>query len=110
MRFLEIETPIIEPLELFKRSSEQSEIVKKEMFEFSDKANRNLVLRPEGTASFIRAYVENKWFSLPNQKFYYYGPMFRYEQPQKGRYRQFYQAGIEIVGEKIILKMLKLFI
>ncbi|CCP23856.1 histidine--tRNA ligase [Mycoplasmopsis cynos] len=102
--FLEIETPIIEPLELFKRSSEQSEIVKKEMFEFSDKANRNLVLRPEGTASFIRAYVENKWFSLPNQKFYYYGPMFRYEQPQKGRYRQFYQAGIEIVGEKNYLK------
>ncbi|EIE41419.1 histidine--tRNA ligase [Mycoplasmopsis canis UFG4] len=102
--FKAIETPIIESLELFKRSSESSDMVKKEMFEFKDKGERNIALRPEGTAPFVRAYIENKWNTLFNQKFYYVGPMFRYEQPQKGRYRQFYQAGIEFVGDKNYLK------
>ncbi|WP_027121127.1 histidine--tRNA ligase [Mycoplasma leonicaptivi] len=99
-----IETPIFESCELFKRSVEGSEIVKKEMYEFLDKGDRELALRPEGTASFVRAYIENKWNKTPVKKYAYYGPMFRYEQPQKGRYRQFYQAGIEFVGDKSPLK------
>ncbi|APJ38514.1 histidine--tRNA ligase [Mycoplasmopsis pullorum] len=97
-----VETPILESASLFKRAVENSEIANKEMYEFLDKGDRSIVLRPEGTASFVRAYVENKWFSYAAQfqKFAYFGPMFRYEQPQKGRYRQFYQAGIEFIGEK----------
>ncbi|WAM04741.1 ATP phosphoribosyltransferase regulatory subunit [Mycoplasmopsis cynos] len=70
--FLEIETPIIEPLELFKRSSEQSEIVKKEMFEFSDKANRNLVLRPEALLHLLELMLKISDLASLNQKFYYY--------------------------------------
>ncbi|WP_117275621.1 histidine--tRNA ligase [Mycoplasmopsis edwardii] len=102
--FRPIETPILESLELFKRSSESSDIVKKEMFAFKDKGDRNIALKAEGTAPFVRAYIENKWNTLFNQKFYYAGPMFRYEQPQKGRYRQFYQAAVEFVGDKNYLK------
>ncbi|ADE19645.1 histidine--tRNA ligase [Mycoplasma crocodyli] len=102
-----IETPILEHSDIFKRSAESSDIVNKEMYEFKDKGDRDLVLRPEGTASFIRAYIENKWYALKNQKFSYVGPMFRYEQPQKGRFRQFYQAGVEFVGPKNPLKDLE---
>ncbi|TDV24281.1 histidyl-tRNA synthetase [Mycoplasmopsis mustelae] len=102
--FQMIETPIIESCELFKRSVNGSEIAQKQMYEFKDKANRELCLRPEGTAPFVRAYIENNWQELWNQKFAYSIPMFRYEQPQKGRYRQFYQSGIEFVGEKHYLK------
>ncbi|MGZ9800345.1 histidine--tRNA ligase [Mycoplasma sp. AC1221] len=102
--FKMIETPILETSELFKRSVNESEIAKKEMYEFLDKSNRSLCLRPEGTASFVRAFIENKWYTLVNEKFAYNMPMFRYEQPQKGRYRQFYQAGIEFVGPKSYLK------
>ncbi|VEU58347.1 histidine--tRNA ligase [Mycoplasmopsis gallinacea] len=99
--FQRVETPIIEHSELFKRSVEGSDLVNKEMYDFIDKGNREITLRPEGTASFVRAYVENKWFANNmHQKFYYYGPMFRYEQPQKGRYRQFDQLGVEFVGDK----------
>lgn len=107
LAYQEIDTPIIENLEVFSRSVGDSDIVRKEMFQFTDKGNRNIVLRPEGTASFVRAYVENKWHTLPNQKFFYIGPMFRYEQPQKGRYRQFFQIGFEHVGEKNYLKDLE---
>ncbi|QNM93496.1 histidine--tRNA ligase [Mycoplasma sp. Pen4] len=95
-----IETPILEQSSLFKRSVGDSEIAKKEMYEFVDKGEREIALRPEGTASFVRALIENKWYTQDNLRFAYCGPMFRYEQPQKGRYRQFYQAGIEFVGEK----------
>ncbi|QCZ36509.1 histidine--tRNA ligase [Mycoplasma nasistruthionis] len=95
-----ISTPIIEDARLFKRSVGESEIVKKEMYEFQDKGKRDLVLRPEGTASFIRAYIENNWENLNNKRYAYIGPMYRYEQPQKGRYREFYQAGVEYIGAK----------
>lgn len=96
-----IETPVIEAAELYKRSVSESDIVKKEMYEFIDKGERNIALRPEGTAGFIRAVVENKWYSTLNTtKFSYFGPMFRYEQPQKGRQRQFYQGGVEYIGDK----------
>lgn len=99
--FKMIETPILEYSELFRRSNEQSEMVKKEMFEFPDKGNRELVLRPEGTASFVRSFVDNKWYAQNIiQQFAYFGPMFRYERPQAGRFRQFYQAGVEYVGDK----------
>ena len=95
-----IESPIIEYLDLFKRSSGQmSDIVSKEMYSFLSKSNKQLALRPEGTAPFIRLFLENK---LDNERFktyFYFGPMFRYEQPQKGRYRQFNQLGIENVSK-----------
>ncbi|MCU4706751.1 histidine--tRNA ligase [Mycoplasma sp. CSL7503-lung] len=99
-----VETPIIEYKNLFVRSMQESEIVNKEIYEFKDKSEREISLRPEGTAPFVRAYIENKWQQDTIQKFAYIQPMFRYEQPQKGRYRQFYQAGIEHVGEKCYLK------
>lgn len=101
-----IETPILESADLYKRSVAGSDIVNKEMYEFTDKGDRKLSLRPEGTAGFIRALIENKWYVTNEEfwptttKFVYYGPMFRYEQPQKGRMRQFYQAGAEIIDSK----------
>lgn len=100
--FSKIETPIFEFKDVFSKTVGQtSEIVSKEMFEFTDKSQRNLVLRPEGTASIMRAVAENKMYakSLP-LKLYYLGPMFRYENPQKGRQRQFTQFGVEIIGAK----------
>ncbi|MFV8478860.1 histidine--tRNA ligase [Mycoplasma sp. VS428] len=102
--FKMIETPIMEQSALFKRSVGESEIAKKEMYEFKDKGDRDICLRPEGTASFVRAFVENKWYADDFDRFAYFGPMFRYEQPQKGRYRQFYQAGVEYVGNKNYLR------
>ena len=100
--FEKIDTPIFETEEVFiKASGKTSDIVTKQMYHFKDKSNRNLVLRPEGTAGIVRAVVENKLYanSLP-LKFYYYGQMFRYENPQKGRQRQFTQFGIEVFGPK----------
>ncbi|VEU59806.1 histidine--tRNA ligase [Mesomycoplasma neurolyticum] len=95
-----IETPIFENYNLFYRTSgEESDIVNKEMYVFKDKSNRQLALRPEGTAPAVRAIIENKLY-FKNKKFHYFGPMFRYERPQKGRFRQFYQAGAEFLGEK----------
>ncbi|VEU70381.1 histidine--tRNA ligase [Mycoplasmopsis glycophila] len=103
--FKMIETPIMESASLFKRSvGETSDIVHKEMYEFKDKGDRDICLRPEGTAPFVRALIENKWYAENIEKFAYFGPMFRYEQPQKGRMRQFYQAGVEYIGEKNYLK------
>ncbi|RIV16922.1 histidine--tRNA ligase [Mycoplasmopsis gallopavonis] len=102
--YVMIETPILESSNLFKRSvGDDSDIVNKEMYEFKDKGDRDICLRPEGTASFVRALIENKWYANYD-KFAYFGPMFRYEQPQKGRYRQFYQAGFEFVAEKNYVK------
>lgn len=99
--YREIRTPIFEHTELFLRSvGETTDIVQKEMYTFTDRGNRSLTLRPEGTASTVRSYVENKMFGDAQQpvKLYYVGPMFRYERPQAGRYRQFVQFGIEALG------------
>ncbi|WP_199617295.1 histidine--tRNA ligase [Paenibacillus alkalitolerans] len=96
----EIRTPIFEATELFQRGvGETTDIVEKEMYTFEDKGGRSMTLRPEGTAGVVRAYVENKLYGDPDiTKLYYIGPMFRYEQPQAGRYRQFHQFGIEAFG------------
>ncbi|MFC1755365.1 ATP phosphoribosyltransferase regulatory subunit, partial [Thermoproteota archaeon] len=96
----EIRTPIFEMTELFERSiGETTDIVEKEMYTFMDKGGRKLTLRPEGTASVVRAYIEQGLYKKkPKVKLYYSGPMFRYERPQAGRYRQFYQIGIENIG------------
>lgn len=96
----EIRTPIIEPTELFVRSvGEETDIVQKEMYTFLDKGGRSITLRPEGTAPTVRAFIENSMINegLP-QRFFYIGPMFRYERPQAGRLRQFHQFGVELVG------------
>jgi len=98
--YKEIRTPIFEHTELFQRGvGETTDIVEKEMYTFLDKGKRSISLRPEGTAGVVRAYVENKLYAEPEvTKLYYTGPMFRYEQPQAGRYRQFHQFGIEAFG------------
>lgn len=98
--FKEIRLPIIEYTELFQRSiGYTTDIVEKEMYTFNDRAGRSITLRPEGTAGAVRAYIENGFYNLPSpQKFYYMGPMFRYERPQAGRYRQFHQLGVEAFG------------
>ena len=97
-----IDTPIIEEANLFIRSAgETSDIVNKEMYVFKDHNNQLIALRPEATASTIRAYTQNKINNFEGDaKFYYFGPMFRYERPQKGRYRQFYQGGVELISKK----------
>lgn len=98
--FEEIRTPIFESTELFLRGvGETTDIVNKEMYTFNDKGNRSITLRPEGTASTARAFIEHKLHGRPLPlKLYYMGPMFRYERPQKGRFRQFHQFGIEAFG------------
>ena len=94
----EIRTPALERTSLFQRSvGDFSDIVNKELYSFNDKNDRSITLRPEGTAGVIRHIVENNLESYSN-KFWYMGPMWRYERPQKGRYRQFNQAGIEYLG------------
>ncbi|MFQ5737224.1 MAG: histidine--tRNA ligase [Thermodesulfobacteriota bacterium] len=98
--FSEIKVPVVEKTELFKRSiGETTDIVEKEMYTFSDRRGDSLTLRPEGTAPVVRAYIEHKLYTAPVTRLYYTGPMFRYERPQKGRYRQFYQIGAEVLGE-----------
>ncbi len=98
--YQKIVTPIFEQTEVFERSvGDSSDIVQKEMYRFVDRKGRNFALRPEGTAPVVRSYVENNLnLSGGNTKLYYLGPMFRYDRPQKGRYRQFYQYGIENIG------------
>ncbi|WP_028544789.1 histidine--tRNA ligase [Paenibacillus taiwanensis] len=98
--YKEIRTPIFESTELFERGvGETTDVVEKEMYTFSDKGNRSMTLRPEGTAGAVRSYVENKLYGDPDvTKLYYIGPMFRYERPQAGRYRQFHQFGVEALG------------
>lgn len=98
--YSEIRTPIVEETQLFARGiGESTDIVTKEMYTFSDRKGRSLTLRPEGTASIVRAYVEHKIHAQrPFSKFYYIGPMFRYERPQTGRNRQFSQVGAEAIG------------
>ncbi|MRJ46437.1 histidine--tRNA ligase [Fundicoccus ignavus] len=101
-QFKEIRTPMFEAYELFSRSvGDTTDIVSKEMYDFKDKGDRRLALRPEGTAPVVRSYVENKLFGPEHPqplKVYYMGPMFRYERPQAGRQRQFNQIGIEVFG------------
>ena len=97
-----IETPILEETKLFKRSvGESSDIVGKEMYQFEDKGGNDVCMRPEGTAGVVRAFVQAKLDRRQNEKFkfYYYGAMFRYERPQKGRLREFHQFGCESFGE-----------
>ncbi len=98
--FSEIRTPIFEHTELFLRSvGEDTDIVSKEMYSFQDRSKRQLTLRPEGTAATVRAYLENNLSGQPQpSKLYYQGPMFRYDRPQAGRYRQFHQFGLELFG------------
>ena len=98
----EIRTPILEETQLFARGvGEETDIVTKEMYTFTDRDDTSLTLRPENTASVIRAYIEHRLDQRPGvQKLYYMGPMFRRERPQKGRYRQFYQIGAEAIGSE----------
>jgi len=98
--FSEIRIPIIERTELFSRGiGEVTDIVEKEMYTFTDKSGNSLTLRPEATASIARAYIEHQLYTFdPVAKLYCIGPMFRYEKPQKGRYRQFYQIDAEVFG------------
>ncbi|MEA2109968.1 MAG: histidine--tRNA ligase [Pseudomonadota bacterium] len=98
----EIRLPFLEYTELFSRSiGDNTDIVEKEMYTFHDRSNRSLTLRPEGTASVVRAFIQHGMAATGNiNKLYYLGPMFRYERPQKGRYRQFYQLGAEVFGEE----------
>lgn len=98
--YKEIKTPIFEHSSVFHRDNELSDMVIKETYNFKDKGGRDLTLRPEGTAGVIRAYVENKLYTEQVSKLFYIGPNFRYERPQKGRFRQFNQMGIEAVGIK----------
>ena len=95
-----IRTPIFEASELFHRSvGETSDIVKKETYDFKDKGDRNITLRPEGTAGVVRSYIENKLYAEPDVKKYFYNEtMYRYERPQKGRLREFTQFGVEVLG------------
>ena len=98
--FSEIRTPIIERTELFERGVGTETDVNKEMYTFQDRDGESISLRPESTASVVRAYIEHGLFNQPGlAKLYYIGPQFRRERPQKGRYRQFSQIGVEVLGQ-----------
>jgi len=117
--FKRITTPILEHTEVFKRSvGEDTDIVSKEMYTFEDRSGRSLTLKPEGTAGAVRAYIQHGMKELPQPvELYYIEPHFRYDRPQKGRYRMFWQIGAEIIGENdpaldvqcifLVYKMLK---
>ncbi len=98
--FEKIITPVVEATELFERGvGEETDVVSKEMYTFLDKSERSITLRPEGTAGVVRAYLQAGLHkSDPVVKWYYFGPMYRYEAPQKGRYREFHQMGTEVFG------------
>ncbi|MGB8951182.1 MAG: histidine--tRNA ligase [Candidatus Aminicenantales bacterium] len=100
--YREIRTPVFEATELFEKGTgETTDIVIKEMYTFTDKGGRRITLRPEYTPSIVRAIIEHRLYLQPEPlRFYYIGPMFRYDKPQKGRYRQFHQVDIEVFGEK----------
>ena len=99
--YREIRTPVFEATELFERGTGlTSDVVTKEMYTFTDKGGRSLTLRPEYTPSIVRSIIENRLYLQPQPlRFYYLGPMFRYDKPQKGRFRQFHQMDIEVFGE-----------
>ena len=95
----EIRMPIVEMTHLFSRAiGEVTDVVEKEMYTFDDRNGDSLTLRPEGTAGCVRACIENSLIDRSEQRLWYMGPMFRHERPQKGRYRQFHQCGVEIFG------------
>ena len=95
--YREIRTPLLERTELFKRSiGEQTDIVEKEMYTFDDISGDSLTLRPEATAACVRAGIEHGFLHNQHHRLWYMGPMFRYERPQKGRYRQFHQLDVEV--------------
>lgn len=97
--YSEIRTPIFEARNLFERSvGDATDIVAKELYNFKDRKDREMALRPEGTAGVVRAYIQNNLGAAGLAKYFYLGPMFRYERPQGGRYRQFYQLGCELFG------------
>lgn len=97
--YAQVRLPVVEKTALFCRSiGEVTDIVEKEMYTFADRNGESLTLRPEGTAGCVRAAIENGWINQGAQKLFYIGPMFRHERPQKGRYRQFYQLGVETFG------------
>src|SRR5271166_5937740 len=100
--YQEIRTPILEETQLFARGvGQETDVVSKEMYTFEDRDGSSLTLRPENTASVIRAYIEHRLDQIPGvKKYYYIGPMFRRERPQKGRFRQFYQIGAEAIGSE----------
>ena len=104
--FSYLETPLLEETALFKRSvGESSDIVNKEMYQFIDKGENDVCLRPEGTAGVVRHFVQHKLDRAGgNYRWYYYGPMFRYERPQKGRLREFHQFGCEVFGVDSVLE------
>jgi histidyl-tRNA synthetase len=116
--YREIRTPVVEKLELFARSiGESTDIVEKEMYAFPDRNGEMLALRPEATASIVRAFIQHNLHADPlSRKFYSIGPMFRHERPQKGRYRQFYQIDAEAFGaddpmlDAEVMHMLRLFL
>ena len=96
-----VRTPLFEASELFHRGvGSTTDIVTKETYDFVDRGNRNMTLRPEGTAGVVRSYIENKMYANASgpTKTWYYGPMYRYERPQSGRFREFYQFGVEVFG------------
>lgn len=99
--FSRIETPIVESTTLFTRAiGENTDIVEKEMFTFADRGGDNVTLRPEGTSGVVRAYIEHGFLNLPQPvKLWYFGPFFRYDRPQAGRYRQLHQWGAEVIGD-----------
>ena len=99
--YQEIRTPIMEYSEVIHREGEFSDMVQKETYNFLDKANRKITLRPEATAGIMRSVIENKSYAQNNLlKYYYIGPNYRYERPQRGRFREFYQFGVEAIGLK----------
>jgi len=99
----EIRTPVFEHTELFQRGvGDSTDIVEKEMYTFTDRGGRSITLRPENTAPAVRAYLENKLYAGPQPvKLFYSGPMFRYDRPQAGRFRQFHQVGAEVFGANV---------
>ena len=98
--YKEIRTPLVEFRSLFERSiGAETDIISKEIYAFQDRKGRDIALRPEGTASVVRAFIDSGISSSRKiSRLFYYGPMFRYDRPQKGRYRQFYQFGVELIG------------
>ena len=97
--FVEISTPIFEFTDVFARPiGEHTDIVAKEMYTFTDRGGEEVTLRPENTAGVVRAVLSNSLVQSVPLKFFYSGPMFRYERPQKGRFRQFHQIGVELIG------------
>ena len=107
--FHQIETPILESIELFKRSlGVQTDVVTKEMFVIKSSTSKEIIcLRPEATASTVRAFVENNIIQTP-WKVFSIGPMFRHERPQKGRFRQFHQVNVEVIGSRSIAQDVQL--